>query len=598
MSFARKIKLLKSSSFRLAIITFSCVCLSSSISLLTTYLLTKKSLVEPTLAQVEEIANESIAEIGDLEFFHPDIYPRFRDVEPRNFIYNDTSPSKFTKTYIQFFTNLLTQSGLSQQEKLAAQGRLFALGEDINLPLENIPSILIRHLLNNEIPEDFHDYIENITDERFSDWPEYQESIHKSPSLLAKHYLEAEYFLDDESLCVEVLDTKGNAIFSNIEGLTPGNLKYKAFYTIVSNSDPVIDHKNGQRACLIKASPLPDGGILLVGKEFTREYQLLDTLNYIIFYGFLFSVIISLLCGYLVSRQAIKRISEINQVCHQIMSGDLGKRVPFKNTDGDYDQLALHINSMLDKIQQLMTGVKQVSDNIAHDLKSPLTRLRGQLELLLHMEKPERGTIEAVIDENDRIIECFNALLRISQIEQGARRAAFRRFSLHSVLETLIEVYEPTFQDQGIQLSVTLLDDHHLIYGDKEQWSQTIANLFDNIVKYAPGSGNLNIKLSVNSQKESNYLHLQLHDSGPGIPEDDLQKVFERFYRIESHRHTKGNGLGLSLVMAVCNLHKAKIRLTNASGLLVQIDIPTAINSHEPATLSFSKRETVEPELP
>ncbi|WP_444921371.1 sensor histidine kinase [Microbulbifer sp. CnH-101-G] len=594
MSFTKKIKLLKSSNFKLATITFSLVCLSSTISLIATYFLTKKSLVEPALSLIEETAKESITEIDELGFFHPRIYPKFQEIKPKNFINNEASPSKFTKSYIEFFTNLISQENLDQQEKLAAQGRLFALGEDINPPLKYIPSILIWHLLNSEFPEDFHDYIDNITDERFNDWPKYHKKIQSDQTLLAKHYIEAEYFLDTEELCVQILDSNHNSILSNIERPTPGNLKYKSAYTVISNSDFTFDQEKNQKVCLVKAYPLSDGGSLLLGREFTREYELLELLKTIIFIGFLITVLISLLCGYLVSRHAVKRISEINQVCRQIMIGDLSKRVPVNNTGSDCDQLALHINSMLDKIQQLMSGVKQVSDNIAHDLKSPLTRLRGQLELLLSMEKLERGTIEAIIDENDRIIDCFNALLRISQIEQGARRSAFKSFSLHHVIDTLVDVYEPTFQDLGIQLCLNLNNEQHFIYGDKEQWSQAIANLLDNVIKYAPHSGNLDISLTTSFHKDGNYLHLELHDRGPGIPEDDLQKVFERFYRLESHRHTRGNGLGLSLVMAVCNLHNAKIKLNNCKGLLVQIDIPIRKKSHFQDSSSSKNIETAQ----
>ncbi|BBM00108.1 HAMP domain-containing sensor histidine kinase [Microbulbifer sp. GL-2] len=531
------------------------------------------------LSKVEGIVNDSIIEINDQEFFHPELYPKFKKIEPKHFIYNNSSPSKFTIDYITHFKILLAKQGLSKQEDLAARGRLFALGEDISPPLEKIPSILVWYLLNSEFPEDFHEYIDNLTNERFEDWPEYAENINENATSLAKYYIEAEYFLDTEDLCVQLLDTKGNSILSNIDGYNPGNLQLRSAYTVISNIAPALGDNHKPYVCLMQAAQLSDGGTLLLGKNFTREYQLLETQNRIIFYGFLITIIISLSCGYLVSRRAVKRISDINQVCSQIIAGDLNKRISLNNNGDDYDQLALNINAMLDKIQQLMTGVKQVSDNIAHDLKSPLTRLRGQLELLLHMEKPGKETFEAIIEENDQIIECFNALLRISQVEQGARISAFRYFSLHRVIDTLVEVYEPIFQDQGIDLSISLLDDQYVIYGDKEQWLQSIANLFDNVIKYAPKSGNLRVKLSARSEGDRSYLQLQLHDSGPGIPKDDQKKVFERFYRLESHRRTKGNGLGLSLVIAVCNLHKAKISLQNCNGLLVKIDIPSTTRS-------------------
>ncbi|WP_444902043.1 ATP-binding protein [Microbulbifer sp. SSSA007] len=586
MSFAKKIKLHKSSSFRLAIITFSCVCLSSSISLASIYLITKQSLANPTFHKIENITKESIAEINDLEFFHPDIFPNFKNVKPRNFINNHTSPSKFTSDYTHYFKNLLNKSSFSNQEELAIQGRLFALGENINPPLEKIPANLIWHLLNSEFPEDFHDYVDNITDERFSHWPQYHKKRHIDATLLAKYYIETEYFLDTEDLCVKLQDAKGNIILSNIEGISPQSTNYKSTYTATYNPDSTFGQEDEQHICLARTSLLSDGGELILGKDFTQQYHLLKSLNSVIFYGLLITAIISLICGYLVSRQAVRRISEINKVCRQIMSGDLDKRIPYNSNGGDYDQLSIHINTMLDKIQQLMMGIKQVSDNIAHDLKSPLSRLRGQLELLLHIEKPDKDTIEAIINENDRIIECFNALLRISQIEQGAQRSAFRHFSLHNLLKTLVEVYEPIFHDQGILPSVTLIDDQHMIFGDKNQWSQSIANLFDNIIKYAPGSGKLDIRLSAQPQQGREYLQLQLHDSGPGIPEDDHKKVFERFYRLESHRHTKGNGLGLSLVLAVCNLHKAKIHLANCNGLKIQIDIPSITDPHPAHSLN------------
>ncbi|WP_444938542.1 ATP-binding protein [Microbulbifer sp. JMSA002] len=594
MSFMKKIKLHKSSSFRLAIITFSCVCLSSSISLASIYLLTKQSLTNPTFHKVENITKESIAAINELEFFHPDLFPNFQNVKPRNFINNHASPSKFTSDYTHHFKHLLSKSSLSQQEKLAIQGRLFALGEDINPPLEKIPANLIWYLLNSEFPEDFHDYVDQITDERFSHWPQYHKKRHIDTTLLTKYYIETEYFLDTEDLCVQLQDRKGNIILSNIEGTSPQSTNYKSTYTATYNPDSTFSQEHEQHICLAKSSQLSDGGELILGRDFTQEFHLLKNLNSAIFYGLLITTIISLICGYLVSRQSVRRISEINKVCRQIMSGDLDRRIPYNSNGGDYDQLSIHINTMLDKIQQLMMGIKQVSDNIAHDLKSPLSRLRGQLELLLHIEKPDKDTIEAIINENDKIIECFNALLRISQIEQGTKRSEFRHFSLHKLLKTLIEVYEPTFHDQGIFPSITLDDEQHMIFGDKNQWSQSIANLFDNIIKYAPGSGNLDIRLSAQSQQGRDYLRLQLHDSGSGIPEDDQKKVFERFYRLESHRHTKGNGLGLSLVLAVCNLHKAKIHLANCNGLKIQIDIPSITEPHSAHPLNSQESKPTE----
>jgi signal transduction histidine kinase len=267
----------------------------------------------------------------------------------------------------------------------------------------------------------------------------------------------------------------------------------------------------------------------------------------------------------------------LSNVCDRVAAGDLKQRLPVSGRNDDFDHISAAINHMLDQIEQLMEGVREVSDAIAHDLKTPLARLRGQLELLLNIPERSDEAIESVITEADQVLSAFNALLRIAQLEQGTRRQAFVHFDFRAVTDHAREIFEIVFAEKNIQFSIQADDDNYPVYGDRELWLQALSNLLDNAYKYTPEGGQIGIRL----QRSETDITVEVHDSGPGIPARERTNVFKRFYRLDKHRGTKGTGLGLSLVAAVCKVHRATIELDNDHGLVVRIAMPLDRNADD-----------------
>jgi len=260
----------------------------------------------------------------------------------------------------------------------------------------------------------------------------------------------------------------------------------------------------------------------------------------------------------------VRRINLISNTAKRIMyTGDLSKRINIDHRWDDLSDLAFVLNEMLEKIEKLMAGIKQVSDNIAHDLRTPLTRLRNKLEGLSISEN-NSSEFEKMINEADNLLNTFNALLRISNIEKGKRHNQFLGINLKNLLSDVIELYEPLAHEKNIQLNFKLADVN--FYCDKDLLFQAFANILDNSVKFTKNGGLIEIELSENKI-------ITIKDNGNGISNEEKEKVFDRFYRSDASRNTSGNGLGLSLVKAVIDMHKAKIELADnvPSGLIVKV---------------------------
>jgi signal transduction histidine kinase len=247
--------------------------------------------------------------------------------------------------------------------------------------------------------------------------------------------------------------------------------------------------------------------------------------------------------------------------------------VPTAGTGDEFDQLAENLNSMLDRIETLMAGIRQVSDNIAHDLRSPLTRLRSRLEIARMGELDParaRALIEETIAEADTLLSTFNALLRIAEIEAGRSRAGFGEVDLSEVVRDAVELYEPLAQERKQALAMQV-DAGLTITGDRHLLSQAVANLIDNAIKYTPEDREIAVTLSDTPRGAA----LRVADQGTGIPAEFRDKVLQRFFRLEASRSTPGSGLGLSLVAAVAHLHDAALELgDNNPGLIVTITFP------------------------
>lgn len=314
---------------------------------------------------------------------------------------------------------------------------------------------------------------------------------------------------------------------------------------------------------------LRGGFQLLVGRdmhELTETRQLIvRTLGW----GFGFTVLLGVAGGAMMSRSTVRRIEAINQTSREIIQGDLSRRIPSEGSGDDFDQLTENLNSMLDQIQTLMDGVRHVSDNIAHDLRTPLTRLRNRLEAINVQTNPDPADIQDAIAEADSLLSTFNALMRIARIEAGQRTSGFEPVSLSRLVRDVVELYEPLAHERE-QTFTASIEEGLKTSGDRDLLFQAIANVLDNAIKYTPGGGRVEIALSRNDERA----RVVIRDSGPGIPESERGRVFERFVRLESSRSAPGNGLGLSLVAAVVRIHKADVALGGENGLEVALSFP------------------------
>lgn len=302
------------------------------------------------------------------------------------------------------------------------------------------------------------------------------------------------------------------------------------------------------------------GGLrLLVGRD-VRDLEatralILDALAW----GLAITAALALLGGWLMSAGVVRRLESINQTSREIMAGDLSRRIPLNGSGDDFDQLAASLNRMLERIEALMSGVRQVSDNIAHDLRTPLTRVRTKLELLRNdLDGCESARLLAgeTIADTEEMLATFNALLRIARIESGARRAAFAPVDLTALMRDLAELYEPLAAEKGQALSLDV-EGALWIIGDRDLLFQALTNLVDNAIKYSPPDGSIGLS----GRLEGQWVTVTLLDSGPGIPAEARERVLDRFVRLDDSRSTPGSGLGLSLVKAVIDLHQASIDL-------------------------------------
>lgn len=313
------------------------------------------------------------------------------------------------------------------------------------------------------------------------------------------------------------------------------------------------------------------GGLrLLVGRdvrdlEATRE-RILGALGW----GLAITAALALGAGLTMGTRVMRRIESVNQTSRDIMRGDLSRRVPTNGKGDDFDELAQNLNRMLGRIEQLMATVREVSDNIAHDLRTPLTRLRTRLELAraeADLPVESREAIDRAVEDAEELLTTFNALLRIARIESGSRRGGFARVDLAELVRDLAELYEPLAADKAQHLAVAAQDGVS-VAGDRDLLFQAAANLVENAIKYSPQQGHIELSARLSSGRPE----IAVADTGPGIPADMQEKVLQRFFRLDESRSTPGSGLGLSLVRAVAELHGAAVALEdNEPGLRVRL---------------------------
>ena len=325
----------------------------------------------------------------------------------------------------------------------------------------------------------------------------------------------------------------------------------------------------------------PDGTRLLVGRDIEEQRGFANRMRTVFLLGFGLLSAAGLAGGLGAGRLLLNRIDQINAASQSIMAGDLSRRVPLAGSNDELDGLAANLNAMLDRIEQLMGGLREVSDNIAHDLKTPLSRLRNRAEATLRDSGEDcaayRGGLERIIEEADELIKTFNAMLLVARLEAGALDGASLSFDIGELVRDVAEFYEPVADEQGMQLSVEVEEGPHVV-ANRHLVSQAVANLIDNAIKYGRpegASGDVGIRVSLKTLADT--IEITVEDRGPGISADDRERALKRFVRLEASRTKPGTGLGLSLVAAVARLHHGTVRLEdNAPGLRAILVLPRA----------------------
>ena len=324
---------------------------------------------------------------------------------------------------------------------------------------------------------------------------------------------------------------------------------------------------------------------LLIGRDIEDQRTFADTMKRIFLIGFGVVSLIGLSGGLVISRLVLARMDAITQTSKSIMAGDLSRRIPIEGNGGELDGLAENLNDMLDRIEGLMSGLREVSDNIAHDLKTPLNRLRNSAEAALRDPRGEdayREGLERTIEKADDLIKTFNSLLLIARLEAGPLEESLETFDLSQLVGDVAELYMPAAEEAGFALTVETQKGLH-VHANRQLMGQAQANLIDNAIKYARGSQSGNAITVKVGLEASGDIEISVADNGPGISDTDRTRVLKRFVRLEESRTKPGTGLGLSLVAAVARLHGGRVRLEdNAPGLKVVLVLPARVAVPEP----------------
>lgn len=380
-----------------------------------------------------------------------------------------------------------------------------------------------------------------------------------------------------------VTDGSGRKVAGNVESVPPAVLKDShPDARIVSYLQLDEDASGARHAALVRVVPLADGFRILVGRDVSEIEDLTQVVRRSLILTVALMVAMGLVSWVFVSRRVLKRIDSIADTSRGIVAGDLSGRLEVTGTGDEFDRLADSLNAMLARIERLMLGLKQVSDNIAHDLKTPLTRTRNRAEAALSRSRGEaemREALQATIEDSDQLIRTFNALLMIARAEAGSTDVEFRVFDAAEVARDVFDLYEPLAEDAGVTLRLDAagpLD----VRANRELISQAVANLVDNAIKYADeGSKDPEVVISV--ARHAGSVTLTVADNGSGIAEADRPRVTQRFVRLEESRSKPGSGLGLSLVSAVAQLHGGELLLRdNKPGLAAILNVPGAAAGH------------------
>ncbi|WP_088348552.1 MULTISPECIES: ATP-binding protein [Rhodomicrobium] len=341
-----------------------------------------------------------------------------------------------------------------------------------------------------------------------------------------------------------------------------------------------LDNRVEERYAFAVIFRLANGYRLVVGRDIEDRRQFGELVRSVFLWTLAGMAIVGLGGGLLVGRSLLRRVESMTETTRNIMAGDLSRRVPVSGSDDEFDRLAVSLNEMLKRIEELIAGFKEVSDNIAHDLKTPLSRLRNRVETALREPadpQTYRDALQATIEDADELIKTFDALLSIARLESGAAHPNLERFDLAAVVTDVCELYEPLAEERGMVLDLTPAAET-IVEGKRELIAQAVANILDNAIKYGtPGDGSpgANAKtISVSLDRQPERADIVIGDRGPGVPPEDRERVFRRFVRLEASRSLPGSGLGLSLAAAVARLHGGTLTLSdNEPGLKATLSL-------------------------
>jgi signal transduction histidine kinase len=330
-----------------------------------------------------------------------------------------------------------------------------------------------------------------------------------------------------------------------------------------------VDGKLESRRARGRVFALAGDFVLLVAQDVHDRYLITRMFTTTLPWTVGLILLLGLLGGGLMSQNMLARLDTINRTSGEIIAGDLTRRVPLTGSGDEFDALAENLNRMLDRIERLMKGLREVTDSVAHDLRTPLNRLRNRLEesvARLNAAGAQAGEIERAIAETDQIIATFNALLLIAETDAGTTRVGMSELDLTSVAADVAELYEPLAEERRVSLRLVPAS-AIAIEGNRSLIAQALANLVDNAIKYTPEGGKVTIRIAGGTEGAD----LSVADSGPGIPAEDRARVVERFVRLEASRNSPGTGLGLSLVAAVAHFHNAQ--------LVLEDNVPTGLKA-------------------
>jgi len=380
-----------------------------------------------------------------------------------------------------------------------------------------------------------------------------------------------EYASRSPSFFYLLQDSNGRPLAGNLPPVKP-ELGLRVMSWSGQNPPPGLG--NAAKGIRGYGTVIANGDYLFVGLSNVQLRRMRTSLDRVFLWSLIATLVLALLGGAAVSLGPLRRVEAISRASRDIMDGDLGRRIALRGSGDEFDHLASSLNAMLDRIQALMNGLRQMSSDVAHDLRTPLTLLRQRLETARSLGTNNVATLHAVFDKSiqdvDSILDTFGAVLRIAQIESGSRKAKFSRVDLSELVEGLAETYRAVAEEKAQRL-VSDVEPGLPVEGDRELLHQLFANLIENAISHAPPGIIIAIRLS----RGVNGIEVGISDTGPGIPEAHREKVFQRFYRLETSRASPGNGLGLSLAAAVAELHAASISLAdNSPGLRVTVAFP------------------------